>query len=204
MDEDIRRPFMTGVVVLAVILVLIGGFVIWRHDPKAELTVTSIPNDLTLTLDGQQIANNGKLDVRPGTHTLTGTRDGFQSYSQTFDVRGKDPISAKVYLYANGPVGVAWGKNNPEQVREAEAEAGRRYDEIQRRLELKYPILAQLPYIGPGFKATYEGSKSDPKNPEAISVRILLFLPDGKEKALQWITASGWDPASLDIIYTTK
>lgn len=204
MEEDTRRPFVTGVVVLAVILVLIGGFVIWRHDPKAELTVTSIPNDLTLTLDGQQIANNGKIDVRPGTHTLTGTREGFQSYTQTFDVRGKDPISAKVYLYANGPVGVAWGENNPEQAREAEAEAGRRYDEVQRRLELKYPILAQLPYIGPGFKATYEGSRSDPKNPEAISVRIRVFLPDGKEKALKWITASGWDPASLDIIYTTK
>jgi len=204
MEEDIRRPFVTGVVVVAVILALIGGFVLWRHDPKAELTVTSIPNDLTLTLDGQPIPANGKLDVRPGTHTLTGTREGFHPYSQTFEVRGKDPVEAKVYLYASGPVGVEWGRNNPEQARAKEAEAGRRYDEIQRRLKLKYPILAQLPYIGPGFKVTYENSKSDPGNPEAISIKIRVFLPDGKEKALQWITASGWDPASPDIIYTTN
>lgn len=204
MEEDTRKPFVTGVVVLAVILVLIGGFVIWRHDPKAELTVKSIPNDLTLTLDGQQIAANGKTDVRPGTHTLTGSRAGFQEYTQTITVRGKEPVSVKVYLYSNGPVGVEWGKNNPEQQREAEAEAGRRYDEVQDRLASKYPILAQLPYIGPGFKATYENSKSDPKNSEAISVRILTWTSDGKEKALQWITGNGWDPASLDIIYATS
>jgi hypothetical protein len=61
-----------------------------------------------------------------------------------------------------------------------------------------------LPYVGPGFKATYEGSKSDPDNPEAISVRIVTWTATGKEKALQWITGNGWDPASLDIIYATK
>jgi len=204
MEEDTRRPLVTGVVVLAVILVLIGGFVIWRHDPKAELTVKSIPNDLTLTLDGQQIAANGKLDVRPGTHTLEGSREGFQSYTQTLTVRGKDPVSATVYLYANGPVGVEWGKNNPEQERETEAEAGRKYDEIQRRLAAKYPVLDQLPYIGPGFKATYEGSRSDPGNPEAISLRILIYGPDGKKEALEWIAGNRWDPASLDIIYATS
>lgn len=204
MEEDNRRPFVTGVVVLAVLLVLIGGFVIWRHDPKAELTVTSIPNDLTLTLDGQPIAANGKVEVRPGTHTLTGSRDGFQSYTRTITVRGKDPVSVKMYLYANGPIGYEWGKNNPEQERETEAEAGRRYDEIQQRLAQKYPILAQLPYVGPGFKATYEGSKSDPDNPEAISVRIVTWTATGKDKALLWITGNGWDPATLDLIYATK
>jgi hypothetical protein len=204
MEEDNRRPFVTGVVVLAVLVVLIGGFVIWRHDPKAELTVTSIPNDLTLTLDGRPIAANGKVEVRPGTHTLTGSRDGFQSYTRTITVRDDDPVSVKMYLYANGPIGYEWGKNNPEQERETEAEAGRRYDEIQQRLAQKYPILAQLPYVGPGFKATYEGSKSDPDNPEAISVRIVTWTATGKDKALLWITGNGWDPASLDIIYATK
>jgi hypothetical protein len=204
MEEDTRRPFVIGVVVLVVIVVLIGGVLIWRHDPKAELTVQSIPNDLTLTLDGAAIAANGKVDVRPGTHTLTGERNGFQSYTQTITVRGKDPLDVKIYLYANGPVGREWGKNNPEQELETEAEAGRKFDEIQGRLEAKYPILAQLPYIGPDFKATYQKSKSDPTNPEAISVKILVYGPSGKDEALQWITGNGWDPASLDLIYTTS
>ncbi|WBQ05715.1 PEGA domain-containing protein [Kribbella sp. CA-293567] len=203
MEEDGRRTLVIGAVSLLMVVVLVGGFLIWRHDPKAELTVKSIPNDLTLTLDGQPIAANGKVDVRPGTHTLVGTREGFQTYSQTFTVRGKDPVSATVYLYANGPVGVEWGRNNPEQELETEAEAGRRYDEIQRRLAAKYPVLQQLPYIGPDFKATYEASKSDPTNPEAISLKISVFGPDGKKEALEWITGNGWNPASLDIIYAT-
>lgn len=204
MEEDGRRTLVMGAVALLVIVVLIGGFLIWRHDPKAELTVKSIPNDLTLTLDGAPIAASGTIDVRPGTYQLQAKRDGFQSYEQTLTVRGTDPVSVEVYLYANGPVGVEWGKNNPEQQREAEAAAGRRYDEIQARLAAKYPILAELPYIGPDFKATYQNSKSDPTNPEAISVKILIYGPSGKQEALQWITGNGWDPNSLDLIYTTS
>ena len=63
--------------------------------------------------------------------------------------------------------------------------------------------MAALPYLGPGFKATYEASKSDPKNPEAISIVIATYTADGKTKALQWIQGQGWDPNTLDIIYTT-
>jgi hypothetical protein len=203
MEEDGRRTLVIGAVALLVVVVLIGGFLIWRHDPKAELTVKSIPNDLTLLLDGQAIAANGKTDVRPGEHTLVAKREGFQTYTETLTVRGKDPVSVKMYLYANGPVGREWVKNNPQQEREAEAEAGQRYDEIQRRLAAKYPVLAELPYIGPGFKATYEASKSDPKNPEAISLKLTLFGPEGKKEALEWIAGNRWDPASLDIIYVT-
>lgn len=204
MEEDGRRTLVMGAVALLVVVVLIGGFLIWRHDPKAELTVKSIPNDLTLTLDGLPIAANGTTEVRPGTYTLEAKRNGFQDYSETIAVRGKDPVSVKMYLYANGPVGAAWGKNNPDQELEAEAEAGRKYDQIQGQLEAKYPILAQLPYIGIGFKATYERSRSDPHNPAAISVRISSYLPEGKEKALEWIAGNRWDPASLDLIFATS
>ena len=32
---------------------------------------------------------------------------------------------------------------------------------------------------------------------------IPTYTPEGKTKALQWIQGNGWDPATLDIIYTT-
>jgi PEGA domain-containing protein len=203
MLEENRRPVQIGVAALVIAVVLIGGYLLFRGDPESKLTVASIPNDLTLTLDGQQIAANGEVKVKAGTHTLTAERRGFQSYTQTVTASGGDPLSVRMYLYANSSEGRAWGQEHPEQLQQTEAEAGRRFDEINRRLREKYPIMAVLPYLGPGFKATYESSKSDPNNPEAISIVIATYTPDGKTKALQWIQGNGWDPATLDIIYTT-
>jgi hypothetical protein len=203
MLEENRRPVLIGVTALVIAVVLIGGYLLFRGSPESKLTVTSIPNDLTLTLDGKQIAANGEVKVKAGTHTLTAERKGFQSYTQSVTASDGDPLSVKMYLYANGPEGREWAEKHPEETLEAEAEAGRRYDEINERLREKYPIMAALPYLGPGFKATYEASKSDPKNPEAISIVIATYTPDGKTKALQWIQGQGWDPATLDIIYTT-
>ena len=61
MLEENRRPFMIGVVALAVVLIVIGGVVLFRGGgSKTTLSVTSIPNDLTLTLDGHQIPANGE------------------------------------------------------------------------------------------------------------------------------------------------
>lgn len=202
MLEDNRRLMIGGVAVV-VALVVIGGFLLFRGAPESKLTVTSIPNDLTLTLDGKQVAANGEIEVKAGEHTLMGERKGFQSHSVTFKAQDGDPLSAKMYLYANSDEGREWTKNNPAQESEAEAEAGRKFDEMQQRIEQKYPIIKVLPYLGPGFKATYTQSKSDPKNPEALSIKIKIRGADSKAKALEWITSNGWDPNTLDIIWTT-
>ncbi|MFK4083097.1 PEGA domain-containing protein [Kribbella sp. NPDC020789] len=201
MDEN-PRSLVIGAVVLGVVVVLVGGFLLFR-DKGATVTVTSIPNDLTLTVDGQPVNANGELKVKSGTHKLTGERRGFQTYSTTFRVGGGDELQVKMYLYANSAEGREWARNNPEQERELEAEAGRQYDRTQQRLKEKYPILQRLPYIGPGYEVNYTSSKSDPKNPEAISVTVDTWTADGKEKALEWIREDGSDPAALDIVYTT-
>jgi hypothetical protein len=203
MLEENRGLMISGAAIV-VALVVIGSFLLFRGDPASKVTIASIPNDLTLTLDGHQIAANGEVKVKPGTHTLNATRKGFQPYSQTITVKGGDPLSVRMYLYANNAEGREWASEHPNETSEAEAEAGRRFDEINRRLAAKYPIMASLPYLGPGFKVTYDNSKSDPKNPEAISVVVATYTPDGKQKALEWIQGQGWDPNTLDIIYTVS
>ena len=203
MEYENRRPLVLGAVVLGVVIVLVGTFLIFR-DKGVTLIVTPIPNDQTLTVDGQPVvAANGEIKVKSGTHTLTGERRGFQTYSTTFKAGSGDELKIKMYLYANSSEGRDWARDNPDQERELEAEAGRQYDQTQQRLKQKYPILGRLPYIGPGYEVNYTSSKSDPRNPEAISVTIETWTADAKTKALQWIQEDGTDPATLDIIYTT-
>jgi hypothetical protein len=203
MLEENRRTFLIGVTAVVIALVVIGGFLLFRGDPESKLSVDAVPNDLTLSVDGHQVATTGEIKLKAGEHTLTGERQGFQTYSQTVTARGGYPIDVKIYLYANSAEGREWAEKHPAETSKAEEEAGRRYDEINERLREKYPIIASLPYLGPGFEANYGASKSDPKNPEAISIVISTYTPDGKTKALQWIQGNGWDPATLDIIYTT-
>jgi hypothetical protein len=202
MLEDNRRPLLIGVAALAVVVVLVGSILLFRGGSETSLTVESIPNDLTLTMDGHEVPANGEIKVKQGQHRIEGKRNGFQPYAMTFTAEG-DRQSLKMYLYANSAQGREWAKNNPEQELKLEAEAGQRFDEIQARLRQKYPIMSQLPYVGDGFEATYTKSKSDPTNPEAISVVIEVYGPQGKEKANQWIQGYGWDPATLDLIWTT-
>src|SRR4029453_14627768 len=108
MLEENRRPVLIGVTALVIAVVLIGGYLLFRGSPESKLTVTSIPNDLPLTLDGQQIGGNGGVKVKAGTHTLTAERKGFQSYTQSVTASDGDPLSVKMYLYANGPEGREW------------------------------------------------------------------------------------------------
>jgi hypothetical protein len=199
-----RRIWILGGVVIAIVVIVLGGYLSLRGRPESKLTVVSIPNDLTLTLDGQPVAANGEIKVKEGQHTLSAQRQGFQSYTQTIKAVGGNPLSVKMYLYSNSAAGRNWEKDHPDQTLAAEAEAGRRFDEINQRLNQKYPILRELPYIGPGFKAESGASKIAPNNPEQIAVYITLFDPTGKAKALEWLNGHGYNPAELELIFTTK
>jgi hypothetical protein len=198
MEENPRSLVVGGAVVL-IVLVLIGGFLLFRGEPEHNVKVRSVPNDLTLTLDGTPIAANGEVKIKEGTHTLVGERSGFKSHTQTLEVR--DDTSVRVYLFANSAAGRAWEKEHPDQVLEAEGEAGRRYEELSRRLEAKYPLLTQLPYVGPGFDVSYGVSKEKPDDPEVIAFYVKISDSEGKTKFLQWIQGLGLDIATLEVVY---
>lgn len=198
--EENRRIWVLGGTVIVVVLVVLGGYLVFRGGPEHTLTVKSIPNDLTLTLDGQPVAANGDLKVKEGTHTLVGERRGFETHTQTVTVRGD--TSLKVYLFSNGPEGREWEKEHPGEVLETETEAGRRHQELTDRLQEKYPILEQLPYLGPGFEVNYGRSKAHPGDPEVLAFYIRVFTPKGREKAEKWLRGYGHDKAGLEIIYT--
>lgn len=199
MDEN-RRLFLLSGTVIVVALIVLGGYLAFRGNPEHTLTVKSIPNDLTLTLDGKQIPANGEIKVKEGEHTLTGERRGFQSYTQTVQV--KQDSSYKMFLFSNSAEGRAWEQSHPEEQLEAEGEAGRRFDELNRRLEAKYPILQELPYIGPGFTVNQGVSQAHPGDPEYLAFYIKITDSEGKKKALEWLTGHGYNPESLELIYT--
>jgi hypothetical protein len=204
MLEENRRFWAIGGAVLVVVVIVLGGYLVFRGGAESKVTVRSIPNDLTLTLDGRAIAANGEVKVKEGTHTLVAVRRGFESHTETIKVAGGDPLSVKMYLFSNSPEGRTWEKDHPDQELETEAEAGRRYQEMDDRITRKYSIMQELPYIGPGFKVDYGVSKAHPDDPEQLAFYIKLTDSEGKKKALEWLNGHGYNPAELELIFTTK
>ena len=195
---DRRRWVLSGTVVL--LLVVLGVYLAFRGSPEHKVSVRSVPNDLTLTLDGKPVAANGELKVKQGKHTLTGERRGFESHTQTVEVRGD--MHLKMYLFSNSEAGRQWEKGHPEQVLEAEEEANRKYQERTNRLTQNYPILQELPYVGPGFTVNYGASKADPTDPEKLAFYIKLTYPDGQQASTDWLAGHAYNPTNLELIYT--
>jgi hypothetical protein len=198
--EDNRRLFMLSGTVIVVALVVLGGYLLFRGNPEHTLTVKSIPNDLTLTIDGKPVPANGEIKVKEGRHTITGERRGFQTYSETVEI--SQDSSYKMFLFSNSAEGRAWEKEHPDEQLEAEAESGRRFDELNRRLQAKYPILQELPYIGPGFTVNQGLSQAHPGDPEVLAFYIKITDSEGKKKALEWLNGHGYKPETLELIYT--
>lgn len=199
MDEN-RRLFVLSGTVVVVALILLGGYLVFRGDAEHTLTVKSIPNDLTLTLDGKKIPANGDVKVTAGQHTLTGERAGFETYTQTVQV--EEDSSFKMYLFSNSAEGRSWEQKHPGEQLEAEAESGRRFDELNRRLQAKYPLLQELPVIGRGFTIDQGVSQAHPRDPEVLAFYIKIVYPAGRKNARDWLTGHGYNPDTLELIYT--
>lgn len=73
MLEENRRTFLIGVTAVVIALVVIGGYLLFRGDPESKLSVDAVPNDLTLSVDGHQVATTGDIKLKAGEHTLTGS-----------------------------------------------------------------------------------------------------------------------------------
>lgn len=199
--EENRRIWVLGGTVVVVVLVVLGGYLVFRGGAQHNLDVRSIPNDLTLKLDGQEIAANGQVKVKEGRHTLTGERRGFGAHTMTVDV--KEDSSIKMYLFSNSAEGRAWEKEHPAESLETEAEAGRRFQEQNDRVTAKYPILQELPYIGPGFTVNYGASRQHPDDPDALAFYIKVTDSEGRKKSMEWLVGHGYEPATLELVYTS-
>ena len=204
MLEENRRPFLIGVTAVVIAVVLIGGYLLFRGEPESKLTVTSIPNDLTLTLDGTQIAANGEIKVKAGTHTLTAERKGFESYSQTVTAADGDPLSVKMYLYANSAGRARVGGEAPgadaagrgggrAALRRDQRAAARRSTRSSRRCRTSGPASRRT--TGPRSPTRRTPRRSRSSSPPTP--------PRAKPKPSNGSRPTAGTPTTLDIIYTT-
>jgi len=198
--------------VIGIIIVLIASFIAFAIYQKLQapsrgtVTTSAIPEDLTLTLDGKKIDATGKLTVTAGKHTLLAKRSGFVDIKNEFEIKAKETKHYDFYLQPANQEGYDWLAAHPDKALLNEKLGGETFHKEAQKAYDANPLIAQLPYIGPGIKwrIDYGGPDSTSKFPDAPVIIIQGEGETAKSHALAWIINQGYDPNTMNITYTNK
>lgn len=195
--------YIAGGVVAAVLIIFVFVLGLQSRDKTAAIDVQSaVPDDINVTIDGAKVASNGKVDIKPGNHSLNAQRSGFESQTQTVTVNQGETKTVRLLLTPNGQDGYDWARNHPNQFLEYESKASQTFVQTSQDLTQKYPLIAHLPEIHPNWRVDYGKSVAHPNDPNALAIIITYGGSDiDKQNAINWIKSQGFNPSDYETIY---
>lgn len=170
---------------------------------KGTLRLSVIPSDATVLVDDSTKTKPGDIHLSPGLHSLTISRDGFNAKLIRVTIRQKETISQSVILSGNSKESADYFSDNQDEQAAAESAAGAKLNAESTIITQNNPIIRILPYQGSNYRIDYGVSLKYASNPEAVAIYVTYNKHDesGKINATKWISAQGYDPAALEIIY---
>lgn len=177
-------------------LIAIGIATSMQRAGKITVTISVLPADALITIDGKP--SGAAAYVTPGPHTFTAKKSGFKDATATLQI--SDTLNTVTLLPApDSPAARTWASEtaNRTQLEEMGAAAA---SERGSSLQSQYPLIAKLPHteINGPFAIDYGYAGED-------STQIYFIIhdstPDGRVNALRWIRDQGIDPTDLDIRY---
>ena len=182
-------------------LILFGGYglvhlILTRNN--GHLTLTLVPSDATYSIDGAGTYHGVKRSLVAGTHTLVFNRTGFASITTVLQITAGKTTTQTVILRANSDVGRQYLTAHPDEAAIAEGTA---YNAGNAKgdAELKqYPIIDDLPYIGPGNEYRIDYGIDTSNN---VAITITVTAQSDESDALGWIQSEGFNPSKLPITY---
>ncbi len=208
MEQDQRIIRRLLIVIGLAVILFIGWqvFLLVRHRGMGKLVVQSAPSDLRLVLGSKVVNNNATLYVTPGTYSWTATRAHFGTRNGTITVKkgsGNQPLI--VFLEPSDAAGTQYLKDHPEEARKIEGLVGARTEQVSQQAQDAQPLIKQLPFIGPAFeyRIDYGTTPANAKYKNQPGIYIGADSDQGKQDALDWIKAQGFDPNRMNIVYQT-
>ncbi len=203
MDPKGRKLIL--IVIASIILIGLIYFIVsaMLHS-RERIVVDSVPQDLTLKMDGKKVKSVGAIGVQPGTYTLEGSRTGFATKKVTVTVKAGETKNVTMYLDPNSKAGEDWlgDEKNLNQIVKREGEKGREHDEAVDKAIRSNGLIKELPYIGPGYswRIDYGPALADAKFPDQPTIYISGKTQDDRESALIWLRSGGYHPENMNIV----
>lgn len=185
-------------------MVAVGGFFAFQafsnRDKTAVLTLEFAPKSASALIGGIK-AKQGTQRQLPGTYDIVISKNGFKTKKITVTLKKGDNGYTGVVLESDSPDTKDWFDKHPDDQKLAEKISSRNYDAESDKAS-KIPILADLPFVGPGeyFRIDYNGVTEKGQT----SITITFIDEESKDEALQWMQTQGYKAADYDIAFVFK
>ncbi len=198
-QQTIIRISVVSAVVTA--LVLIASFAWYIHNRVGMVRVEAIvvPADARVTYEHGAI-RDGVNYIRPGVHTVSIEREGFDSREYAITVT---PTTTTITPTTQpvDDVGEQYLRDNPDENVRYETAGAEQLRIASDRLLEQYPNIPDLPHrhfgLASVYRVSYGGSNAD-------GVPILVIensSTEGRRDALKWLANNGYDINQIIIVY---
>lgn len=199
-----QRLTKFALIVIAIAILLIGylGFRAYSNRNKtAVFTLEYAPKSASALVGGAKIGQ-GIQKIIPGTYEVVVSKKGFKTKKVTVKaIKGDVENYIGIVLESDSPDTKNWFETHPEDQKLAEKISSRNYDADSEKAA-KIPILADLPFVGPGeyFRIDFNGLTDKGQ----ASISITFVDEESKDEALQWMETQGYKASDYDIAFVFK
>ena len=194
-----RKPILLTFAVVVLLGAGIVGYSLYiqhTRQGKIAITVTAVPGDTKITLNGSQKIGTGVVYLTPGTYSVLGQKDGFEDFKE--DIKFDDTRARLVVtLIPSSDEAKKWAKDNQSQYLELEKKGGAIAAKNGEEFKKANPIVNNLPYENPYYTIGYQSSDNK-------TITVIITAPSARYRysALQQIRSWGYDPTDFKILYT--
>lgn len=197
-----KRIITTAIVIVAVLVVALIGWAIYRHIYSATIRINIAPKSSTITINngGGRIGDNY---VKPGEYTVRITKQGFTSYTEKVTLRAGGTVTVEAGLSPSSDATADWYEKHHDDYDIAQGIWDRKADQAAARMLRDYPLIKVLPMIGPfeSYRVDY-GLSPEQSNKYIIIIRSQS--EDAKQQALAAIRSAGYDISRYEVQYKSN
>lgn len=195
------------ILMASILLVALLGYGIYEvtlaflHRDKVNIVIHALPTDATIaiTKDNKKASgSNGDNYLDPGTYTVTITKVGFQSFTQTITTtHGDAPKNIIAGLVPESDDATKWASEHSDEYSKLETLANAESDIANQAFAKKYPLLSSLPYKDAYYTIDYK--LTDDGTPIIL---ISTESPQYRYVAFQKVYSLGYNPADYVVDFT--
>lgn len=187
-------------------VLLIAGLVAYSLVPKAYITFTTAPGQVSVSIDHgskKTITNGDKVKVSPGKHTIVVSRDEFDPYEKEITLKNGQ---TEEFLVALSPLTDAARALLKDTASQAIIQRfyGKTFSKQTSDITKNYPLVAALPIQARLYTVYACPSQKYPADASKIAICVDLYHDSLEPYVLKDIQSRGYNPADYEIIWRIK
>lgn len=197
--QQYRKPILLALGAVILLGIGLAGYQLYiqqTRQGKVAITVTAVPSDITITLNGSQTVKPGVTYLAPGTYSVLGHKDGFIDFKKELSLDDTHP-RLTIPLVPSSDEAKKWAQDHQSEYLAIEKVGGKEAAERGAAFHKSNPIVSKLPYTNPYFTIGYQ-------SPDSKTVELTITATSARYRysALRQIRSWGYDPTDFRIVYT--